>query len=79
MVVGGGIRNDDTFVDKSDNKYREIQEGNFIQVVKLKKLKMLVTSQMVTHKKKFRNVDVRGVQGSDKTGDFSDLIFDISV
>jgi hypothetical protein len=72
----GGIRTTSTFVDKFDTNTRDAR-GQFYTSGQTKEIKDVGNFTDGYAIQKFRNVDVRGVQGSDKTGDFSDSDFPI--
>jgi hypothetical protein len=71
----GGLRTTSAFVDKFDANTTDTR-GNFIKMGKLRRSKTLELYRWICYSK-FRNVDVNGKQGSDKTGDFSDADFPI--
>lgn len=77
-INGGwaGIRTTAAFVDKFDANTTDTR-GQFYKDGQTKEIKDLGTFTDGYAIQKFRNVDVNGVQGSDKSGDFSDSDFPI--
>jgi hypothetical protein len=72
----GGIRTTAAFVDKFDAKTTDTR-GQFYKDGQTKEIKNIGNFTDGYAIQKFRNVTVNGVQGSDKTGDFSDADFPI--
>lgn len=72
----GGIRTTSAFVDKFDANTTDTR-GQFYKDGQTKEIKNIGNFTDGFAVQKFRNVTVNGVQGSDKTGDFSDADFPI--
>jgi hypothetical protein len=72
----GGIRTTSAFVDKFDANTTDTR-GQFYKDGQTKEIKNIGNFTDGFAIQKFRNVTVNGVQGSDKTGDFSDADFPI--
>jgi hypothetical protein len=72
----GGIRTTAAFVDKFDANTTDTR-GQFYKDGQTKEIKNIGNFTDGYAIQKFRNVTVNGVQGSDKTGDFSDADFPI--
>jgi hypothetical protein len=72
----GGIRTTSAFVDKFDANTKDTR-GQFYKDGQTKEIKNIGNFTDGFAVQKFRNVTVNGVQGSDKTGDFSDADFPI--